>query len=110
MRKYEILEPNIVLENENKILSRRELEVLILVAAGFENNQIADIFKVTLSTIKKQLEKIYIKLNAKNRATAVFIAQKSNIISLKDYNAVLNSPEIIDFISKQNSHFEKSYY
>ena len=38
MRKYEILEPNIVLENENKILSRRELEVLILVAAGFENN------------------------------------------------------------------------
>ena len=54
MRNYEILPNYINLENEDKILSKRELEILILVAAGFENLQIAKVCKVTLSTVKKQ--------------------------------------------------------
>lgn len=94
MRKNEILSSKIVLSNEYKILSRRELEVLILAAAGYENNQIADIFHVTLSTIKKQLESTYEKLKAKNRANAVFIAQYLNLISIEDFNVVLNSLKI----------------
>ena len=48
MRNYEILPKNLILENEKKILSRRELEIIILASAGLENNQIAVIFKVTL--------------------------------------------------------------
>ena len=55
MRNYEILPNEVSLENEDKILSKRELEILILVAAGFENLHIAKVFKVTLSTVKKQL-------------------------------------------------------
>ena len=51
MRNHEILPEGIILENEKNILSRRELEIIILVAAGFENNQIAKIFKVTLSSL-----------------------------------------------------------
>lgn len=94
MRKNDILSSKIVLSNEYKILSRRELEVLILAAAGYENNQIADIFQVTLSTVKKQLESTYEKLKAKNRANAVFIAQYLNLISIEDFNMVLNSLKI----------------
>ena len=71
MRNYEILPNYINLENEEKILSRRELEILILVAAGFENLQIAKVFKVTLSTVKKQLEKIFVKLKAKSEAETI---------------------------------------
>lgn len=110
MRNHEILPRGIVLENENNILSRRELEIIILVAAGFENNQIACIFQVTLSTVKKQLEKIYEKLRAKNRANAIFIACIHNLISLNDYNLIVKSAEIIDFIAKCNSYSNKKYY
>lgn len=99
MRKFEILSKNTILEKENQILSKRELEVLLLLAAGFENRQIAKIFYVTLSTIKKQLEKIYQKLNAKNRANAIFIAYSLGIISMKDYKTVITSPRVSEFIS-----------
>ncbi len=110
MRNHEILSKNIILENENRVLSRRELEIIILVAAGFENNQIAKIFRVTLSTIKKQLEKIYEKLHAKNRANAVFIACKYNLISVNNFNLVLKSAEIIDFIAHCKKFYQKFYY
>ncbi len=99
MRKYEILHNDVSLENEEKILSRRELEILILVAAGFENLQIAKVFKVTLSTVKKQLEKIFIKLKARNRANAVFIGQCHGLISAKDYETVINCPAVKEFMN-----------
>ena len=110
MRNYEILPKNLILENENKILSRRELEILLLVCAGFENNQIAKIYKVTLSTIKKQLEKIYEKLHAQNRANAVFIACFNQLISLKDYNTILGTDDVVQFISLCRKFSKNLYY
>ena len=110
MRNHEILPRGIILENEKNILSRRELEVLILVAAGFENNQIAMIFHVTLSTVKKQLEKIYEKLRAQNRANAIFIACVHNLISLNDFNLVLKSSEVINFMAHCKKFSRKLYY
>ena len=100
MRNFEILPENIILENENKILSRRELEILILIAAGFENIHLAKLFRVTLSTIKKHLEATYLKLNAKNRANAVFIAQNHKLFSQQEYLLVINAPEVLKFKSK----------
>ena len=98
MRNYEILPADVSLENENKILTKRELEILILIAAGFENHQIAKVFLVTLSTVKKQIERIYFKLKAKNRANAVFIVQFQGLITPRDYAAVMNSKRIREFI------------
>lgn len=105
MRKYEILPTGIILDNESKPLSRREMEVLILVAAGLENSQIAKLFRVTLSTVKKQLERIYYKLKAKNRANAVFIAQQENIISQRDYKFVINLPVVSEVIQKNRKYY-----
>lgn len=105
MSKYEILPSGVVLDNESRPLSRREMEVLILVAAGLENSQIAKVFKVTLSTVKKQLERIYYKLKAKNRANAVFIAQQNNIISSKDYKFVMNLPDVSKVIDKNRKYY-----
>ena len=110
MRNYEILPKDLILENENKILSRRELEIIILVAAGFENNQIAVIFKVTLSTIKKQLEAIYQKLKAQNRANAVFIACTHGLISQKDFETITKAQDIIRFMKTCKKFLLKKYY
>ncbi|MBR1681391.1 response regulator transcription factor, partial [bacterium] len=98
------------LVNENKILSRRELEIIILVSAGFENNQIAVIFKVTLSTVKKQLEKIYEKLHAKNRANAIYIAMCHGLIDLNDFKTVLETKDVIKFMTSCKKFSKNLYY
>lgn len=101
MSKVEILPKEFELSTENKILSRRELEVLLLVAGGFENSAIAEIFEVQLVTVKKQLERIYSKLKAKNRANAVFKAYFNGLIVARDYSAVMNCDKVKEFYLKR---------
>ncbi len=55
-------------------LTIREAEYLVLVAMGFKNSEIARIFIVSKSTVKKTLENIFLKLYAKDRANAVALA------------------------------------
>lgn len=102
MSKVEILPKEFELTSENKTLSRRELEVILLVAGGFENAEIAKIFEVQLTTVKKQLERIYKKLEAKNRANAIFKAYFKNLISARDYSAVMNSTKVKELLSKKS--------
>ncbi len=101
MSKVEILPKEFELSVENKTLSRRELEVLLLVAGGFENSEIAEIFEVQLTTVKKQLERIYKKLKAKNRANAVFMAYFDGLIVARDYSAVMNCDRVKEILSKK---------
>ncbi|RAI09537.1 MAG: hypothetical protein DKM23_08620 [Candidatus Melainabacteria bacterium] len=101
MSKVEILPKEFELSVENKTLSRRELEVLLLVAGGFENSEIAEIFEVQLTTVKKQLERIYKKLKAKNRANAVFMAYFDGLIVARDYSAVMNCERVKEILSKK---------
>ncbi len=58
-------------EPEVSLLSRREREVLLLLAEGLSNSQIADRLFVVPSTVKKHLNNIYEKLNLSSRAEAV---------------------------------------
>ena len=64
-----------------KLLTNREIEFLCLVALGYKNNVIAKNLFVTKSTVKKTLENIFKKLNAKDRANAVTIAFIHNLIT-----------------------------
>jgi LuxR family transcriptional regulator, maltose regulon positive regulatory protein len=52
-------------------LSERELEVLVLLAAGNSNRQIASELFVALSTVKTHIKNIYGKLDVRNRTQAV---------------------------------------
>jgi len=61
-------------------LSKRELEVLQLLAAGYSNQEMADRLFVSLNTIKTHLNKIYIKLDVKRRTQAVSKARELNIL------------------------------
>jgi Response regulator containing a CheY-like receiver domain and an HTH DNA-binding domain len=57
-------------------LSPRETEVLAEVSNGFTNSQIASHLGVSLGTVKTHLERIYEKLGASDRASAVATAHK----------------------------------
>jgi LuxR family maltose regulon positive regulatory protein len=61
-------------------LTRRELEVLGLVAAGRANQEIAEELVVTLETVKKHLSHIFDKLGAANRSHAVARARELRLI------------------------------
>jgi DNA-binding CsgD family transcriptional regulator len=52
-------------------LSKREAEILALVAAGKTNLQISQQLVISIKTVKKHLEHVFGKLNAQNRVDAV---------------------------------------
>ena len=62
-------------------LTPRELEVLVLLAAGKPNQRIADELVVTLDTVKKHVSHILEKLQADNRTEAVTRARTLDLIS-----------------------------
>ncbi len=61
-------------------LTKREIEVLTLLAEGSTNKQIAQNLSVSLSTVKYHVHGILTKLGAANRAEAVSLAIQNNII------------------------------
>jgi DNA-binding CsgD family transcriptional regulator len=61
-------------------LSKREQEVLQLVAEGYSNTMIASRLHLSDSTIKTYVENLLGRLNARNRAEAVAAASRQNLI------------------------------
>ena len=57
-------------EDDLQILTPRELEVLMSIRQGYTNQAIAAGLGVSLSTVKRHVEHILLKLAAKNRAQA----------------------------------------
>nr|WP_294859771.1 LuxR C-terminal-related transcriptional regulator [uncultured Fluviicola sp.] len=63
-------------------LSKRELEVLELIAQGLSNNEIAARLFVSLNTIKTHSSKLFEKLEVSRRTQAVEVAKRIGIIPL----------------------------
>ena len=61
-------------------LSKRELEVLKLMAKGLSNQQIADTLFVSLNTVKTHCSGIFFKLDVKRRTEAVESARQMGLI------------------------------
>lgn len=61
-------------------LSERELEVLVLIAGGLSNQEIAARLHISLSTVKSHASQIYSKLNVSNRTQAVARARSLGLI------------------------------
>lgn len=61
-------------------LSPREQEVLVLLAQGLANQQIADRLVISIRTVKKHVENINGKLGAANRTSAVIRAQELRLL------------------------------
>ena len=65
-------------------LTPRELEVLRLMALGWENEYIAAELEVTIHTVRSHVANLWRKLNAKSRFEAVMTATRLGILSLGD--------------------------
>jgi DNA-binding CsgD family transcriptional regulator len=61
-------------------LSRREQEVLRLVADGYSNTMIAGHLHLSENTVKTYVENVLSRLNARNRAEAVATASRQHLI------------------------------
>jgi DNA-binding CsgD family transcriptional regulator len=55
----------------------REAEVLLWIARGKSNRDIAEILKLSPRTVNKHLEQIYAKLGVENRASAAALAVRT---------------------------------
>jgi DNA-binding CsgD family transcriptional regulator len=65
-------------------LSRREVEVLSLLAAGASNKQIAAELVITVNTVERHLLSVYRKVGARRRADAAVFAHRHDLVAGKD--------------------------
>jgi DNA-binding NarL/FixJ family response regulator len=73
-------------EGSGGVLSVREMEILILVARGLSNRQIASALTVTEATVKRHLANAYPKMGVASRGAAVRKALFENWITIEDFN------------------------
>ena len=76
--------PEVTDESDVRPLTARELEVLRLMALGWETEYIAAELEVTHHTVRSHVANLRRKLNAKSRFEAVMTATRLGILSLGD--------------------------
>lgn len=80
-------------------LSPREVSVLSLVALGFSDKEVAIKLKISYGTVRTHIDKIVLKLNARNRSNAILIYKLMNKEWLEDfyetYNNTLDSRKLL---------------
>lgn len=64
-----------------RVLSRREIDVLTLVAAGYSRKEIGESLEITSNTAAKHVSSIYRKLNISTIAEATRIALENGVIA-----------------------------
>ena len=66
--------------SDRKILSRRQLEILSLIAKGVSSKQIAVNLNISIYTVNRHRQDILATLKVANTAAAVEIALRMNLI------------------------------
>lgn len=66
--------------SDRRILSRRQLEILSLLAGGMPSKQIADRLDISVHTVNRHRQDIIAALKVANTAAAVEIALRMNLI------------------------------
>jgi LuxR family maltose regulon positive regulatory protein len=67
-------------ESDYEALSEREIEVLRLVADGASNREIAEQLFISIGTVKKHINNMFLKLDAHSRTQATAIARDLNLL------------------------------
>lgn len=77
--------PEIFARDEAKLeqygISKREMEVLELMALGLSNQEIADRLFVSLNTVKTHISNLFVKLDVSRRTQAVKAAKELKLIA-----------------------------
>jgi DNA-binding NarL/FixJ family response regulator len=69
--------------DEDRLVSKREEEVLQLIADGCSTSEVATRLYISQKTVKNHLASIYEKLDARDRTQAVLTAVRMGIVSLR---------------------------
>ena len=84
VREVPVPAPDTFVRNAKKVaalgITRRELEILELIAAGLSNREIAERIFVSENTVKTHSSRLFDKLSAKRRTLAVQIAKEHRLI------------------------------
>jgi len=81
--------------SQGSVLTNRERDVLIYVARGLTNKEIADQLCTSTSAVKVFLHQAYVKMGARNRAQAVVRAMKSGAIGPQD---IFSQDELVELL------------
>ncbi|MEX5935876.1 response regulator [Mammaliicoccus sciuri] len=88
--KESIFEPEVLVKMRNRMnqkaelfemLTEREMEILLLIAKGYSNQEIASASYITIKTVKTHVSNILSKLEVQDRTQAVIYAFQHNLIS-----------------------------
>ena len=66
------------------MLTEREMEILLLIAKGYSNQEIASASHITIKTVKTHVSNILSKLEVQDRTQAVIYAFQHNLIQIKN--------------------------
>ncbi|WP_397386956.1 response regulator transcription factor [Paenibacillus sp. BIC5C1] len=61
-------------------MTERETEIIVAIAKGLSNREIADLFGIAETTVKTHTSRIYGKLGVKRRGQAVVRARELQLI------------------------------
>jgi DNA-binding NarL/FixJ family response regulator len=70
--------------NSASKLTRRELQVLLLLADGFEAEQIAERLFISPKTVATHIQRVLTKLGVHSRAQAVALAHRHHLVDAAD--------------------------
>lgn len=86
--KESIFEPEVLVKMRNRMnqkaelfemLTEREMEILLLIAKGYSNQEIASASHITIKTVKTHVSNILSKLEVQDRTQAVIYAFQHNL-------------------------------
>jgi len=69
-------------DSDTDALSDRELDVLVLVAQGYSNQDIAEQLTVSVATVRFHVTNIFTKLQVENRTQAALYAIKAGLVKI----------------------------
>ena len=72
-----------IMKDRTNELTRREIEVLRMIAAGSSNKEIASVLNISERTVKNHISNIFKKIDVSDRTQAAVFAIKNDIITLK---------------------------
>lgn len=82
MLKERLEERSLFINNNDDTLTKREIEVLKLLAEGLFNKEIAYTLAISEKTVKNHVSNIFKKINVSDRTQAAVYAIKNNIVEL----------------------------
>ena len=83
--------------DEDKVLTERELDVLVCLQKGLSNPKIADCLCVTVYTVKAHLSNIFRKLGAQDRVETLLMLLGEKEIPNNDVKKQIMSLNIKEF-------------